>query len=110
MAERRAGTGRSGQGRPRPRAGAEPKAPPTGDGLREAAVSAVRAEHPACTVAFCPICLVVTAIGDARPDLVEHLLVAGRELLLAARAVIDARLQSMDEEEPPAGIQRIRIE
>jgi hypothetical protein len=62
-----------------------------------------------CTVAFCPICLVVTAIGDARPELIEHLMVAGREMLLAARAVIDARLQTM-EETPTSELKRIRIE
>jgi len=62
-----------------------------------------------CTVAFCPICLVVTAIGDARPELVEHLMVAGKEMLLAARSVIDARLQTL-EEEPASELKRIRIE
>jgi hypothetical protein len=51
------------------------------------------AEHPApvCTVAFCPICLAVTAMQPIRPDVVEHLLTAGRELMLAARAVLEAR-------------------
>ena len=68
------------------------------------------AEHATCTVAFCPICLVVTTVGDARPDLVEHLLLAGRELLLAARAIIDSRLESMEESEPTSGIQRIKVE
>ena len=79
-----------------------------GDGLG-AAAQRLTAQHPVCTVAFCPICLVVTSIGDVRPELIEHLLMAGREMLLAARAVIDARLQTM-EEEPKAGLQRIRIE
>jgi hypothetical protein len=46
-----------------------------------------------CTVAFCPICATVTAVGQARPDLVEHVLMAGREMLLALRALIDARLE-----------------
>jgi len=67
------------------------------------------AQHPICSVAFCPICLMVTAVGDASPELVEHLLVAGRELLLAVRAVIDARLETM-EEEPHSGLQRIEID
>jgi hypothetical protein len=52
---------------------------------------------------------VVTAVGDASPELVEHLLMAGRELLLAVRAVIDARLETMDEE-PRSGLQRIEID
>ena len=87
---------------------AERRAKSAEDTLREAAPGQV--EHATCTVAFCPICLVVTAIGEARPDLVDHLLLAGRELLLAARAVIDSRLEAMKEEEPSAGIQRIRVE
>jgi hypothetical protein len=82
----------------------------TGERRKPEVVTGSPPEHPACTVAFCPICLVVTTIGEARPDLVEHLLLAGRELLLAARAVIDARLEGMDEQDPPAGIQRITIE
>ena len=61
-------------------------------------------------MAFCPICLLVTAIGDSRPELTDHLLVAGRELLLAARAVIDARLQSMEQAQAPTGLERIDVE
>jgi hypothetical protein len=52
-----------------------------------------------CTVAF----------GDARPELIEHLMVAGKEMLLAARSVIDARLQTMDEG-PASELKRIHIE
>jgi hypothetical protein len=48
---------------------------------------------PACTVAFCPLCAAVTALGEARPEVAEHLLRAGRELLLALRALVDARLE-----------------
>ena len=32
---------------------------------------------------FCPICLAVTAVQPLKPDVVEHLLNAGREFLLA---------------------------
>jgi hypothetical protein len=60
-------------------------------------------------VAFCPICTVVTAMGDVRPDLMEHLLLAGREVLLAVRALIDARLEG-SVPEPPSKLERIRIE
>jgi hypothetical protein len=59
-------------------------------------------------VAFCPICAAVTAFGDARPDLVEHLLVAGREMLLAVRALIDARLEGVDQR--PMKLERLKIE
>ena len=44
-----------------------------------------------CTVAFCPICMAVTASQGAAPDVLEHLLAAAREFFLAARAVVDAR-------------------
>jgi hypothetical protein len=61
-----------------------------------------------CSVAFCPICMAVTAFGEARPDLVEHLLLASREVLLAIRALIDARLEGV--EERPAKLERLSIE
>jgi hypothetical protein len=66
-------------------------------------------QGPVCTVAMCPICTLVTAVGDARPELTEHLLVAGRELLLALKVLIDARLG----EEPASGgegLTRIAVE
>jgi hypothetical protein len=50
---------------------------------------------PVCTVAFCPICLAVTAAQGSAPDAVEHLMNAAREFLLAARAVIDARADDL---------------
>jgi hypothetical protein len=49
-----------------------------------------------CPVGFCPIGAAVNAAGTVRPDAVGHLLVAGRELLLAARAVIDDRADEVD--------------
>jgi hypothetical protein len=44
-----------------------------------------------CSVAFCPISMALSAVEGARPDAVEHLLAAGREFLLATKAVLDAR-------------------
>ena len=63
--------------------------------------------RPVCSVALCPICMAVTAAGDARSDVLDHLLSAGREVLLAVRAVIDARLEGT---EPPARLERIAID
>jgi hypothetical protein len=63
---------------------------------------------PLCSVTFCPICTAVTAFGDARPDLMDHLLVAGREMLLALRALIDARLEGAGERQ--AKLERLKIE
>jgi hypothetical protein len=48
-----------------------------------------------CPVAWCPICLTVTTVQPMKPELVEHLLKAGTEMLLALRAVVDARADEM---------------
>jgi len=53
----------------------------------------VESARPACSFVFCPICMALTAIGEAKPELVEHVLMASREMLLALRALIDARLE-----------------
>ena len=66
------------------------------------------ASPPICSVAFCPICAAVTAFGEARPDLVDHLLMAGREMLLAIRALIDARLEGAGE--GPAKLEHVTVE
>jgi hypothetical protein len=63
--------------------------------------------RPPCPVALCPVCMTVTALGEIRPELIEHLLAAGREVLLAMRTVIDARLE---ETERPVRLQRLTIE
>ena len=61
-----------------------------GDGAA-APEEAAPPQQPVCTVAFCPICMAVTAGQGAAPDVFEHLLAAAREFFLAARAVIDVR-------------------
>jgi hypothetical protein len=63
----------------------EPEASAAADGSGDGA------QKPVCTVAFCPICMAVTAGQGAAPDVFEHLLSAAREFFLAARAVIDVR-------------------
>jgi hypothetical protein len=65
-----------------------------------------------CTVAFCPICMAVTAAQGAAPDAVEHLLKAAREFFLAARAVIDVRGDHLEGSGPPAPdrLEKIEIE
>ena len=69
--------------------------------------SAATPQQPTCSVALCPICLVVTAVGEARPDLVQHLLLASREVLLAVRSIIDARLEGTPQ---PSKLERIKVE
>ncbi len=66
---------------------------------------------PVCNVAFCPICMVVTAAQGAAPDTVEHLLKAAREFFLAARAVIDVRADDLKGEgrAGPTKLEKIEI-
>lgn len=64
------------------------------------------ARPPVCSIAFCPICTLVTAVGDARPELLDHLILASREVLLAVRALIDSRLEGMA---PSPKLERLTI-
>ena len=66
----------------------------------EDATAEAEAPH-VCNVGFCPIGLALTSLQPARPDAVEHLLVAGREFLLAMRAVVDARAEDFEGEGNP---------
>ena len=63
--------------------------------------------HAVCPVAFCPVGLALTMADQVRPEVVEHLLAAGRELLLAVKAVVDARAEAFGRESP---LERITIE
>ena len=63
-----------------------------------------------CTVGFCPICLAVTAVQPLKPEAVEHLLNAGRELLLAMTAVMGARADETGGKEKAPTLTRIDIE
>jgi hypothetical protein len=51
--------------------------------------------------------MAVATASEIRPEFVEHLMAAGREFLLALRAVIDARLEGI---EPPVKLERLIIE
>jgi hypothetical protein len=48
---------------------------------------AAAGQAPECQT--CPICSAIAALREARPEAVEHLVKAGAELLLAARAILD---------------------
>jgi hypothetical protein len=65
-------------------------------------------DPPVCTVSFCPICTMVTAAGELRPEVAAHVMAAGRELLLAMRALIDARLDGTKPQ--PVRLERLTIE
>jgi hypothetical protein len=60
-------------------------------GEAEGAGAGDHAGSHVCSVAFCPISMALSAVEGARPDAVEHLLAAGREFLLATKAVLDER-------------------
>jgi hypothetical protein len=52
----------------------------------------------------------LTALRQARPEAFEHLLKAAAELLLAARALLDAGEAAGPSRQPqPGGMQRIRV-
>ena len=61
-----------------------------------------------CDVAFCPIGLALTAAEHVQPEVVSHLLLAGREFFLAAKAVMDARAEDLGRDAAPEG--RTRME
>jgi hypothetical protein len=57
-------------------------------------------------VGFCPICFALTAADQMKPEVVEHLLAAGRELMLAMQAFVNSRVEGMGRTSP---IERIEI-
>ena len=61
-----------------------------------------------CPVAFCPIGMALSSVQQVRPDVLEHLLSAAREFLLAARAIVDARASDF-ETKRDGGLKRIEI-
>ena len=67
------------------------------------------APRPTCPFVFCPICMAFAAVEEAKPELVDHLLAASREALLALRALIDARLENATQPRPTK-LERLTIE
>lgn len=55
------------------------------------------AEARVCSVVWCPIGIALGVLQGAAPEATMHLMKASQELLLAARAVIDARLKEAGE-------------
>ena len=65
----------------------------------KAASEPENADEPhVCTFGLCPICFAVSALQPLRPEAVEHLMNAGRELLLAVKSVLDQRAGDAAEE------------
>jgi hypothetical protein len=84
---------------------AGPKAPPDAGAPQSDAAT----DPHICGVAFCPIGLAISAMQPLRPDAVEHLLVAGRELFLAMRTIVDARAEQFEGERTGATFEKIDI-
>ena len=87
---------------PEPEPEHEPAAPP-GKGP-----AAADAGH-VCNVAFCPIGLALTAVQPLKPDVVEHLLLAGREFFLAAKALMDVRADDLSKDGVSPTFEKIDI-
>jgi hypothetical protein len=62
-----------------------------------------------CNVAFCPIGLALTAVQPLKPDVVEHLLVAGREFFLAAKALLEIRADDLTSDGGSSAFEKIDI-
>ena len=58
------------------------------------------ARQQVCPVGFCPIGFALSATDQVRPEVVEHLLAAGREFILAMKAFLDARAEGMGRTSP----------
>ena len=63
--------------------------------------------EPVCQVAWCPICFAVGAVQPIQPEVVEHLLKAGTEMLMAFRSVLDARVGQTGEGDEDPGATRL---
>ena len=63
--------------------------------------------QPVCPVGFCPVGMALTVAESVRPEVVEHLMKAGAELMLAMKAIVDARVEGLGRESP---LERITIE
>jgi len=76
----------------------EPESEPASEEAAKAGAAKASASARAhvCPVAFCPIGMALTSVQQIAPDVLDHLLAAGREFLLAAKAVVDARAADFD--------------
>lgn len=49
---------------------------------------------PECTL--CPVCVFLQAVSSVRPEVTQHMLNAGRELVLALTAALEAQAEAYD--------------
>jgi hypothetical protein len=67
-------------------------------------------DRPAAECAACPLCAGLAALRQAAPEVVEHLLKAGAELVLAARVLLEGAAPDDQREPRPAGARMRRID
>ena len=60
-----------------------------------------------CPVAWCPVGMFLTASNQLRPEVVEHILTAGRELMMAVSALMSARAEAAG---GSGGLEKIEVE
>jgi hypothetical protein len=65
---------------------------------------------PAAGCVACPLCAGLAALRQASPEAVEHLVKAGTELLLAARALLEGPVPAAAREPHRAGTRMRRID
>ena len=68
---------------------------------------AAAGQAPECQL--CPLCQAMAALRSTRPEAVEHLLKAGAELLLAARALLDGEAKAKAPAPASDGLQHIDV-
>ena len=93
---------------PEPEPEHEPQQARARASARARAAAAADAGH-VCNVAFCPIGLALTAVQPLKPDVVEHLLLAGREFFLAAKALMDVRADDLSKDGGSPTFEKIDI-
>lgn len=58
--------------------------------------------HSGSDCAYCPICATIAAVRNTKPEVIEHLAAAARELVLAAGLFLEHASESIGTDAPPA--------
>jgi hypothetical protein len=58
----------------------------------------------------CPFCFGVGVIRQMSPDIADHLVAAGREFILAAKALLDGLAEQTGAERPQRKVERIPLD
>lgn len=59
---------------------------------------------------LCPVCVVLQALTEARPEVTQHLLAAARELALALKAGFESQAEAADRASAKVGSRLERID